>query len=151
MKHLLFQWDRLLRSDGLPIALCQLQQILQEREQEMIHIVLELMGRESHLGITETGSSDQSGRREMLSVLHSTQKPNYSQFLSMEITNPQMGRCIKRMRLNAKYHGYLLDLQHQVGNMLSILVIDLSNLFLHLILMYRFKRPIWRIQNYQND
>ena len=151
MKHLLLKQDQLLRSDGLPIALCQHQKILQDREQEMIHIVLELMGGESYLGIKETGSSDQSGRMEMLSVLRSTQKPNYSQFLSMEITNPQMGRCIKRMRLNAKYHGYLLDLQHKVENMLLILVTDHLNLLLHLILMYRFKRPILRIQNYQND
>ena len=64
----------------------------------MMYIVLESMGIESNLGITEARISDQSGRMEMLSDLRSTQKLNYSQFLSMEITNPRMGRCLMRTK-----------------------------------------------------
>ena len=108
----------------------------------MMNIVLGSMETESYLGITETNSLDQSGKMEILSGLRSTQKPKFSQFLSMEITNLQMGRYLKRMRLNAKFHGFHLDLLHQVENMLLILVIDHSNLLLHLILMYQFTRPI---------
>ena len=89
-------------------------------------------------------SSDQSGRMEMKSGLSSTQNPNYSQFLLIEITNSQIGKCLKHIKLNAKYHGYL-DLQVQMENMLLILLIDHSNLLIQLILMYRCTRSIWRI------
>ena len=65
MKPLLFKQDQLLSLDGLLMVFIKRRNISQEREWEMMNIVLVLMGIEFVLGIMEIRTLDSNGRMEM--------------------------------------------------------------------------------------
>ena len=65
MKPLLFKQDQLLSLDGLLMVFIKRRNISQEREWEMMNIVLVLMGIEFVLGIMKIRILDSNGRMEM--------------------------------------------------------------------------------------
>ena len=65
MKPLLFKYDQLLSLDGLLMVFIKRLNNSQEREWEMMNIVLVLMGIEFVLGIMKIRILDSNGRMEM--------------------------------------------------------------------------------------